>query len=161
MWNTVKIEENCKIRSIYIISNSQTLKIKISVVRYPNFVMKIFSETSNDSPFDDGFIIFFGWLYTDIFIVEVYKFTFNTYHNASHRQAQICKLRSIYMISNSQTLKIKLSVFRYPNFVMKIFSESSNDSLFDDGFIRFCRYVLANIFNFEVTKYWFKTCETL
>ena len=65
------------------------------------------------------------------------------------------------MIYNSQTLKIKISVAMYPNFVMKIFSESSNDSLFDDVFIRFFRYVLANIFNFEVTKYWFKKCETL
>ena len=72
----VKHCKNCKIRSIYMISNSQTLKIKISIVRYPNFVMKIFSESSNDSLFDDVFIRFFDCLFTNIFVVEVYKFTF-------------------------------------------------------------------------------------
>ena len=141
------------------ISNSQTLKIKISVVRYPNCVMKIFSESSNDSLFDDTFIRIFRLRSRKYFQLWSYKILIQNLWNTVKIEEN-CKISSIYMISNTQTLKIKISVVRgYSNFMMKIFSESSNDSLFDDVFIRFFGCLFTNIFVVEVYKFTFKTYQ--
>ena len=117
--------------NIYMISNTQTLKIKISAVRYPNFVMKIFSEGSNDSLFDDVFIRFFGCIFTTIFVIEVYKFTFKTYQIEIwlNQNFEFSVFHWFYHQHFKDWNLCKDSrVFHNEN----IFSESANVSLSDD-----------------------------
>ena len=113
-----------------MISNTQTLKIKISVVRYPNFVMKIFSESSNDSLFDD--------VLSDFLAAYLQIFSSLKFRN-SHSKLIKCRCDwiktlnlSFFIDFTTQTLKIEIFAKAHTFLTMKIFSEGANVSLSDD-----------------------------
>ena len=116
--------------------NAPTSKIQISASMYPNFVTNFLLESTSKCLSNDMFIIFFGYVVVNNLIIKDCVLNIKLHRNLIEFYEN-CIFHGFLMDLNALTSKIQISASMSPNFVIRIFSESSREGLSNDIIIIF------------------------
>ena len=136
-----------KFQDICVISLLQTLKIQIAVTIGPNFMMDTFCKSTDKSLSKDMLIIFFGCLIAKILTIQLCIFCLKFFQNL----IKVYEYVNLHEISRflcdfiAPTSKIQITASMCPNFITRIFCESTDESLSSDMLIIFFGCVVKNL----------------